>query len=166
MFEIGRICMKVAGREAGKYCVVVAKEKDKEFLLITGPKAATHVRRRKCNCHHLEATPYKIEIAENATDEEIMKAYEKDDIFARLKIVPFTEEQLRLSAERAAKHKEAKLVHVHHEQKTDHEHEAHKTEHKEAKHEHKAEHTEAKEHKPEHAEAKAKKPRASKKKKE
>jgi len=155
MFEIGRICMKVAGREAGKYCVVVAKEKDKEFLLITGPKAATHVRRRKCNCHHLEATPYKVEIAENASDEEIMKAYEKDDIFARLKIVPFTEEQLRLSAERAAKHKEAKPAHAHHEQKTDHKHEAHN-----------AEHAEAKEHKPEHAEAKAKKPRASKKKKE
>ncbi|MFH1236779.1 MAG: hypothetical protein V1648_00025 [Candidatus Aenigmatarchaeota archaeon] len=163
MFEIGRICMKTAGREAGKYCVVVAKEKDKEFLLITGPKAATHVRRRKCNCHHLEATPYKVEIAENATDEEIMKAYEKDDIFSRLKIVPFTEEQLRLSAERAAKHKEAKLVHAHHEQKTDVKHTASK-EHTKAK-EHK-EHAEAKEHKPEHAEAKAKKPRASKKKKE
>jgi large subunit ribosomal protein L14e len=162
MFEIGRICMKVAGREAGKYCVVVAKEKDKEFLLITGPKAATHVRRRKCNCHHLEATPYKVEIAENASDEEIMKAYEKDDIFARLKIVPFTEEQLRLSAERAAKHKEAKPAHAHHEQKTDHKHEAHNAEHTKAK-EHKEAHHE---HKPEHAEAKAKKPRASKKKKE
>ena len=164
MFEIGRICMKTAGRESGKYCVVVAKEKDKEFLLITGPKAATHVRRRKCNCHHLEATPYKIEIAENASDEEIMKAYEKDDIFSRLKIVPFTEEQLRLSAERAAKHMETKPVHTHKQK-----HDAHKAEHKEAK-EHKAEHKP--EHKEAHAEAKehkkekVKKPRASKKKKE
>jgi len=150
MFEIGRICMKTAGREAGKYCVVVAKEKDKEFLLVTGPKAATKVRRRKCNYRHLEATPYKIEIAENATDEDVMAAYEKEGIMAKLKIVPLTEEQMRLSAERAEKHKAAKAAEPEaHEHKAGHKHEAK---------EHKAE--KAKEHK----EAKPKKTRAKKEK--
>ena len=48
MLEVGRICLKTAGREAGSYCVVL-KKVDKEFVLVTGPRAVTSVRRRRCS---------------------------------------------------------------------------------------------------------------------
>ncbi|MEM5790964.1 MAG: 50S ribosomal protein L14e, partial [Candidatus Aenigmatarchaeota archaeon] len=40
--EVGRVCLKIAGREAGKYCVVL-KKIDDNFVLITGPKSLTGV---------------------------------------------------------------------------------------------------------------------------
>ena len=146
MFEIGRICVKTAGREAGRFCTVVAKDKDKDFLIVTGPKDATKVRRRKCNYRHLEATPFRIEIKENATDEEVMKAYEKDDIFAKLRIkTPGAEQASEERKEKRAEAKEAK------ETKS-----GEKEERAEAKHE-KKEEKEEKEHKPAHKEEKPKK---------
>jgi len=74
--EIGRIAVKVAGREAGKKCVIVDVI-DKNFVLVTGPKELTGVRRRRANVAHLAFTPHKIEIQRNASDEEVMKALEK-----------------------------------------------------------------------------------------
>jgi len=74
--EIGRIAVKVAGREAGKKCVIIDII-DKNFVLVTGPKQLTGVRRRRSNIAHLAFTPHKIEIQRNAGDEEVMKALEK-----------------------------------------------------------------------------------------
>lgn len=148
MFEIGRICVKTAGREAGRFCTVVAKDKDKDFLIVTGPNDATKVRRRKCNYRHLEATPFRIEIKENATDEEVLKAYEKDDIFTKLRIKTPGAEQAVASEERKEKRAEAKEA-----KETGSEE---KEERAEAKHEKKEEKGE-KEHKPAHKEEKPKK---------
>jgi large subunit ribosomal protein L14e len=106
MFDVGRICMKVAGREAGRVCVVVSKEKDKEFVVVTGPKIVTKVRRRKCNVRHLEPTPVIIKIGENATDSEVMKAYEKDGIYKRLNLQKPTPEEIKLAEEAKARHRE------------------------------------------------------------
>jgi large subunit ribosomal protein L14e len=106
MFDVGRICMKVAGREAGRVCVVVSKEKDKEFVVVTGPKIVTKVRRRKCNVRHLEPTPVFIKIGENATDSEVMKAYEKDGIYKRLNLQKPTPEEIKLAEEAKARHRE------------------------------------------------------------
>ncbi len=44
--EVGRICVKLTGREAGKKCVIVDVI-DKSFVLITGPKNVTGVKRQK-----------------------------------------------------------------------------------------------------------------------
>jgi len=164
MFEIGRICMKTAGREAGRFCVVIAKEKEKDFVLITGPKAVTRVKRRKCNFRHLEPTPLKIEIKENATDEEIAAAYEKFDVLNKLNVRTITagEAKPKKAEETEEKHGEEKKeekARKHEEKKEEHKAE-HAHEHKEAK-EHKEE---KKEH--EHKEAKPKKTRAKKAKKE
>ena len=41
---VGRVCMKTAGREAGKYCVILKKE-DANFMLVTGPRELTQVKR-------------------------------------------------------------------------------------------------------------------------
>ncbi len=75
VFDIGRICVKIAGRESGRKCVIVDIIDDK-FVLITGPKSLTGVKRRKVNIRHIEPTEYKIDIPRGASDEEVLKALE------------------------------------------------------------------------------------------
>ncbi len=65
--EPGRLCVKVAGRESGRICVVI-KRIDDNFVLIDG-----FVKRRRCNIKHLEPLPYKIEVSESDTKEVIQK---------------------------------------------------------------------------------------------
>jgi large subunit ribosomal protein L14e len=71
--EVGRICIKILGREAGKKCVIVDLV-DKNYVLITGPKTVTGIKRRRANISHLEATQEKIEMNRGANDEEIVEA--------------------------------------------------------------------------------------------
>ena len=74
--EVGRICVKLTGRETGKKCVVVDVV-DKNFALITGPKTVTGIRRRRTNVDHLEPTSEKVELKKGATDDEVEKALSK-----------------------------------------------------------------------------------------
>lgn len=74
--EVGRICVKLTGRETGKKCVIV-EVVDKNFALITGPKAVTGIRRRRTNVDHLEPTDQKLELKKGATDDDIEKALTK-----------------------------------------------------------------------------------------
>lgn len=83
--EVGRVCMKISGRESGKYCVVLKKEND-AFVLVTGPKILTGVKRRRCNIEHLEPLPYFLEIKENALDEEIVSAFDKAGLVTKLEL--------------------------------------------------------------------------------
>mgnify|MGYP000477527133 FL=1 len=76
--EVGRICVKIAGREAGRKCVIVDIIDD-NFILVTGPKQLTSVKRRKCNIKHIEVLPDKVNISKGATDEEVLKALEEAD---------------------------------------------------------------------------------------
>jgi large subunit ribosomal protein L14e len=71
--EIGRICLKVAGREAGKKCVIIDLS-DKGFALITGPPKITGVRRRRANVNHIEPLQDTIDIKRGASDEEVTEA--------------------------------------------------------------------------------------------
>jgi len=71
--EVGRICAKLTGREAGRKCVIV-DIMDKSFILITGPKTVTGIKRRRANMNHVEPTVDKIDIKRGATDEEIVEA--------------------------------------------------------------------------------------------
>jgi large subunit ribosomal protein L14e len=71
--EVGRICVKVTGREAGKKCVIV-DIMDKSYILISGPKKVTGVRRRRTNVNHVEPLLDKIEIERGASDEELENA--------------------------------------------------------------------------------------------
>jgi large subunit ribosomal protein L14e len=71
--EVGRICVKLTGREAGKKCVIVDVI-DKSFIQITGPKTVTGVKRRRANINHVEPSQDKIAIARGASDEEITEA--------------------------------------------------------------------------------------------
>jgi large subunit ribosomal protein L14e len=68
--EIGRVCVKLAGREAGSKCVIVDLT-DKSFVLITGPKSVTGVKRRRVNLNHVQALQDKIDVKRGASDEEV-----------------------------------------------------------------------------------------------
>ncbi len=72
VMEIGRICIKTAGREAGKPCVIVDVI-DKNYVLVTGPKSLSGIKRRRCNVKHLAPTKYRLEIMKGLKDEEIEK---------------------------------------------------------------------------------------------
>ncbi|HLC32343.1 MAG TPA: 50S ribosomal protein L14e [Candidatus Nanoarchaeia archaeon] len=67
--EIGRLCVKIAGRDAGLRCVVLDLL-DKNLVLIDG-----ETRRRKCNAAHLEPLGQKIEIEKNASHDEVVAAF-------------------------------------------------------------------------------------------
>ena len=75
-FEVGRVCVKLSGRETGKKCVIVDVV-DKNFVLITGPKSVTGVRRRRTNVDHLEPTAEVIELKKGAEDDDVEKALTK-----------------------------------------------------------------------------------------
>jgi len=69
-FEVGRLCVKTAGRDMGKRCVIIDLL-DKNFVLVTGPKQVSGVRRRRVNVNHLKPLDEKIALGKGATDEEI-----------------------------------------------------------------------------------------------
>jgi large subunit ribosomal protein L14e len=68
--EIGRICVKTAGRESGKKCIIVDVI-DKNFVLVTGPHLINKVKRRRANIKQLEPTKEKIEIVKGADDKTV-----------------------------------------------------------------------------------------------
>ncbi len=67
MIEVGRVCIKIAGRDAGKRCVVI-KEIDKNYVLVDG-----FTRRKKVNIKHLLPLPKVVKVNEKTTKEEIQK---------------------------------------------------------------------------------------------
>ncbi|MDP4012784.1 MAG: 50S ribosomal protein L14e [Candidatus Nanoarchaeia archaeon] len=71
MIEVGRVCIKIAGRESMKRCVVV-KVLDNNYVEIDG-----EVKRKKCNIAHLEPLKDKVSIKEGASTAEVKKALEK-----------------------------------------------------------------------------------------
>ena len=69
MITQGRVCVKIAGRDAGKHCVVLDVVDD-HTVLIDGA-----TRRRKCNIAHLEPTVHVIDIKKNTIHEDIREAF-------------------------------------------------------------------------------------------
>ena len=76
IIEVGRVCVKLNGREAGLKCVIVDVI-DKNFVLITGPKKVNGVRRRRTNVKHVEPTSETIDIKKGASDEDVAKIADK-----------------------------------------------------------------------------------------
>jgi large subunit ribosomal protein L14e len=71
--EVGRVCVKLNGRETGLKCVIVDVI-DKNFVLVTGPQKLSGVRRRRTNVKHLEPTEDTLEVKKGASDEDVAKA--------------------------------------------------------------------------------------------
>jgi large subunit ribosomal protein L14e len=63
------VCIKLAGREAGKKCVIVEVH-DKNFVSISGEG----IRRRKCNIKHLEPLDQVIKIKKDSSEADILKS--------------------------------------------------------------------------------------------
>ena len=74
MVEIGRLCIKTAGRDSGQFCAVISII-DKNNVIVDG-----NVRRKKCNLNHLEFLDKILKIKEKATSDEVGKALEKEGI--------------------------------------------------------------------------------------
>ncbi len=85
MFEVGRVCLKIAGREAGRYCVIVNKIDD-NFVTVTGPRNLTDVKRRRCNVNHLEPILDILKIKADANDESVLKAYQEANLMKKLNL--------------------------------------------------------------------------------
>jgi len=74
--EVGRVCVKLNGRETGQKCVIVVVI-DKNFVLVTGPPKISSVRRRRTNVKHIEPTEDTLDIKKGASDEDVGKAIGK-----------------------------------------------------------------------------------------
>ena len=71
MMEIGRICVKIAGRDAGKKCVIV-EVLDDNYVMIDG-----ETRRRKCNIKHLEPLKETVKLKAKADHAAIVAEFKK-----------------------------------------------------------------------------------------
>ncbi|MFX0094033.1 MAG: 50S ribosomal protein L14e [Candidatus Hodarchaeota archaeon] len=72
--EVGRLVVKIAGREALQKAVIV-EIIDRNFVLITGA-GLSPVKRRRANLKHLELLSEIVQVAKGAADGEIQKALE------------------------------------------------------------------------------------------
>ncbi len=70
MIEIGRLCVKIAGRDAGGKCVIVDVLDDK-FVMVDG-----QVRRRKCNIAHLEPLNTVLNVKKGASHDSVKKEFD------------------------------------------------------------------------------------------
>ncbi len=77
--EVGRLCIKISGREAGNYCVIVDK-KDNNFVIVDG-----QVKRRKCSVNHLISLEQKLDIKKNASTDEVIKKLKQMGIEVKIK---------------------------------------------------------------------------------
>ena len=64
--NIGQVCIKIAGRDAGKTAVVI-EVIDDNFVIIDG-----NVRRKKCNIRHLEPIDMNVKIAKKAPTQDVL----------------------------------------------------------------------------------------------
>jgi len=71
MIEVGRLCVKLAGRDAGKKCVIVEVLDDK-FVMVDG-----ETRRRKCNVKHIEPTGEMMDIKKGASHADVAAEFKK-----------------------------------------------------------------------------------------
>ena len=83
--EVGRICVKQAGRECCMKCVVI-DVMDKSFVLVTGPKKLTGVKRRRVNINHVMPLEDKVDVKRGASDDEVTQALEVAGKTAEMKL--------------------------------------------------------------------------------
>jgi large subunit ribosomal protein L14e len=75
IIEIGRVCRKTTGKDAGKYCVIVEKIDD-NFVMTEGVAQ----KKKKTNIKHLEPIPKVLDIKKGASLEEVKKKLEEENL--------------------------------------------------------------------------------------
>ena len=98
---IGQLCVKIAGKESGRYCVIVDKI-DSTYVIIDG-----NLKRRKCNINHLELLIRKLDIKKGASTEDVHKSMEKEGIKVTK---PREREEVKKKQKKIKKQKEKKNV--------------------------------------------------------
>lgn len=78
LYNVGRICVKLAGRDAGEKCVVLSEAKDGRVLI----GGAT--RRREVNVNHLEPLNETVSVKVGASDSDLSKVLEPLGIKVRV----------------------------------------------------------------------------------
>ncbi len=68
LFEIGRVCEKTAGKEAGKRCVVIDVI-DQNYVLVDGD-----VKRRRVNISHLRPLDQVVKVEKGAKTANVKAA--------------------------------------------------------------------------------------------
>ncbi len=104
MLDVGRLCVKIAGREAGQKCVIV-EVIDSNFAIIDG-----NLRRKRCNIAHLEPLNETIELNKGASREDVKEAFKNAGILAEPKKVKRAEKAPKnetFTAEKPLKEKKA-----------------------------------------------------------
>lgn len=71
LIEIGRLAVKLSGRDAGKTCTIIDLL-DENFVLIDG-----QTRRRKCNIKHLELLSPVLSLRKGASHQEVKSEFQK-----------------------------------------------------------------------------------------
>ena len=99
LYDVGRVCIKIAGRDARKKCVVV-DVLDNTFVMIDG-----ETRRRKCNIAHLEPLNLAVDIKTNASNEEVVQALKAEGIVCEQKKDAKKQPQPRPKKQKAVKKK-------------------------------------------------------------
>jgi len=100
--EIGRLCVKLAGRDAGRDCLIVDTI-DSNFVLVDG-----NTRRKRANINHLELLQQKAEIKKGASHEEVIKALEGLGIKTEKKAAPRMKKETKTGAKETKPAKETK----------------------------------------------------------
>lgn len=80
VYDIGRVCVKTMGREAGNYCVVVDII-DKNYVIIDG----LNIRRRRVNYKHIEPLTELVDIKKGANHEDVEAAIKKAKLDKKMK---------------------------------------------------------------------------------
>ncbi len=104
VLEVGRLCVKTAGRDAMQYCVVV-EVVDETYVLVDG-----NTRRKKVNRLHLEPLNKVLSVKKGASTKDVLAVFEKEGIavkkFAESK--PKKEKKAQVKKKVSEKKKEAK----------------------------------------------------------
>ena len=80
MMEVGRLCVKTAGRDAGQTCVIL-DVLDNNYVLVDG-----QTRRKKCNVSHLEPLKDTLNVKKNADHADVIKELKKLGIEVKAKV--------------------------------------------------------------------------------
>jgi large subunit ribosomal protein L14e len=77
MMDIGRVCKKIAGRDAGLLCVIVDIDKNGRAV-VDG-----ETRRKAVNMRHLLALEKTLDITKGASHAQVATAFKKMDVEVR-----------------------------------------------------------------------------------
>lgn len=87
MVEVGQLAIKIAGREAGKECIIV-EVINNTTVLIDG-----NVKRRNCNLKHLELSSKIADIKKGASTDQVNNALKEFGFEVKAKAEKITEEK-------------------------------------------------------------------------